>query len=195
MKKYLLLGYLWVFSTVILFAQTTPPVLTPDSNATVDNPFIVSYVDDATWETSIDSIFYNSVKLDAVGVYTVDADANTITFDPSLQAILQTPATADLIIYVTGYNDATVSQTIGHGAAAKFTITTQPTSPATNGAVLATQPVLQLKDQYDNNCDSDDATQVDASATGNGTWTLGGTLPQTASNGVVSFSGLTASSN
>ncbi len=195
MKKYLLLGYLWVFSTVILFAQSTPPVLTPDSNATVDNPFVISYGDDATWEISIDSMFYNSVKLDAVGVYTVDVDANTITFDPSLQAILQTPVTADLIIYVTGYNDATVSQTIGHGVATKFTITTQPTAPATNGALLATQPTLQLKDQYDNNCDSDGATQVDASATGNGTWTLGGTLPQTASGGVVSYSGLTASSN
>ncbi|MDQ2180440.1 hypothetical protein, partial [Marinifilum sp. D714] len=147
MKKYLLLGYLWVLTSFTLFAQTNPPALTPASGATVDNTFIVSYVDETTWETSIDSIFYNSVKLDAVGVYTVDADANTITFDPSLQAILQTPATADLIIYATGYNNATVSQTIGHGAAAKFTITTQPAAPATNGATLATQPVLQLKDQ------------------------------------------------
>jgi|GEM_PF-3027214 len=195
MKKYLLLGYLWVFTSFILLAQTTPPALTPASGATVDNAFVVSYVDETTWEASIDSIFYNSVKLDAIGVYTVDTDANTITFDPSLQAILQTPATADLIIYVTGYNNATVSQTIGHGAATKFTITTQPAAPATNGAALAAQPVLQLKDQYDNNCDSDGATQVDASATGNGTWTLGGSLPQTAVGGVVSYSGLTASSN
>ncbi|MDQ2180893.1 hypothetical protein, partial [Marinifilum sp. D714] len=77
----------------------------------------------------------------------------------------------------------------------KFTITTQPAAPATNGATLATQPVLQLKDQYDNNCDSDGATQVDATATGNGTWTLGGSLPQSASGGVVNYTGLTASSN
>ncbi|WP_421919000.1 hemoblobin-interacting domain-containing protein [Marinifilum sp.] len=196
MKKCLLLLCLWVYSTIILFAQTTPPVLTASLNATVDSNFDISYADDATWETSISSISYNGVSLVLNTDYTIDTTSDIITFIPSAgNSALQTAGNANFIIVASGYDNATLSQTIGHGAATQFTITVQPTAPLSNGAELATLPVVQLKDQYGNNCDTDDSTQVDASASGNGSWTLEGSLPQTAVNGVVNFTRLTASSN
>jgi cell division septal protein FtsQ len=172
----------------------TTPNLTAASGATVDNDFNIELdSDDSNWRTAITEISFGTDILPS-GAYDV-TKSDTIILKPSQSVFLQTVATKDVTIKATNYPDAVVSQTIDHGAATKFTITTQPGAPASNGGQLATQPVLQLKDQYDNNCDTDDATQVNASATGNGTWTLGGTLPQTASGGIVNYSGLTASSN
>lgn len=54
------------------------------------------------------------------------------------------------MIVATGYTNATVSQTISAGAAAKLAINTQPAAPASNGAVLATQPKVNIVDQYGN---------------------------------------------
>jgi len=198
MKKYLLLGYLCVFSTVFLFAQVTP-TLSADGSATVDDDIVITFTDDGTWASSILTVSYNGTTLDASVPgsedYIIDA-GGTITLKPSVgNSVLQTSGTADVVVTASGgYANATVSQTIAHGAASQFTITTQPAAPVSNGGELGTQPVLQLLDQYSNPCSTDDASTVTLSETGDGTWTLGGGNPS-ASSGIITFTNLTASSN
>ncbi|MCY1635903.1 hemoblobin-interacting domain-containing protein, partial [Marinifilum sp. D737] len=136
MKKYLLLGYLWVFTSFTLFAQV-PTDITADPNATVDELFEITFTDGETWRLGITQISFGDDVLDP-GSYDFDS-ANKIVFDPSASAFLRVDTTLTMTIQSSEGN-GTVSQTIGHGAATKFTITTQPAAPATNGAALAAQP-------------------------------------------------------
>ncbi|RUT72601.1 hypothetical protein, partial [Ancylomarina longa] len=50
-------------------------------------------------------------------------------------------------------------------------------------------------DQYDNVCTTDGTRTITAAKADAGNWTLGGTTDQDASSGVLTFSGLTATSN
>ena len=85
-----------------------------------------------------------------------------------------------------------VAQQINAGSATKLGMKTQPAAPATNGAVLATQPEVYIQDQYGNTTTS----TADVTATvGLGAWTLGGGSTTVAGvNGTVTYSGLTATS-
>ena len=68
-------------------------------------------------------------------------------------------------------------------------INQQPSATATAGELFGTQPVIHIKDQFGNLVTTDNETEVTAEiATGKGT--LSGTLTQTASSGVVSFTDL-----
>ena len=166
-------------------ALSTSPELTANGSATVDNSFDLTFTDDATWRAAITSVQYGATTLTASTDYTISA--GKITLIPG-QAI-KTAGTQDLTINATGYVSSIVSQTIAAGAATQIVVHTQPTAPSTNGAALATQPVIYIKDQYNNFTDASVTASV-----GNGSWTLGGTTVLSTSNGITSFSGLTASS-
>jgi len=172
-------------------AGLTPPTLTAAAGATVDAPFNVTFTDDATWRAAITSIKVEGTTLTAGS----SVSSGQITFTPSASspaALLQTAGTKTITVVATGYTDATVSQTIGVGAANKLGITTQPTAPSTNGGVLATQPVVAIQDQYGNTTTS---TATVNAAVGAGTWTLGGTTSVAGVNGAVTYAGLTATSS
>jgi len=175
-------------------ALNSPPALTAAIGATVDASFGVLYTDDPNWETSIDSIFYNNVKLVSGTDYSVDITGDSIVFNPSENAILQNPGTEDLVVYVAGYSPAIISQSIEHGSAASMFISTQPNGPTQNGGDLVTQPTVILKDTYDNDCTSDNTSEITASESG-GTWFLDGVKQFTASGGVFIFTNLQARSD
>ena len=170
----------------------TPPTLTANATATVDGAFVVTFADNATWRGQISSITVGGTTLTAG--YTVAA--GTITFTPSASSpanLLQSSGSKAIIVNASNYAATTsLSQTINPGAATKLSVTTQPAAPASNGAALATQPVITIQDQYNNTVTGSSASVT--AAVGSGTWTLGGTTVVNAISGVATFSGLTATS-
>jgi hypothetical protein len=168
----------------------TPPTLTAAGSATVDGAFDVTFTDNPAWRTAITSITVGGSTL-ASSAYSVSA--GKITFTPSASTLLQSSGSKSIVLNATGYTTATVSQTIGVGAANKLGVTTQPAAPASNGAVLATQPIVTVQDQFGNTVTTSAASIT--AAVGAGTWTIGGTTSVGASSGVTTFSGLTATSS
>ena len=92
----------------------------------------------------------------------------------------------------TGYPNNSVVQTIGVGVPATLVVTVQPTAPLSNGGLLVTQPVVQIKDQYGNATTS--TCLVTATSTAPGTWTIGGTTAVSGVAGTVTYTNLTATS-
>ena len=97
--------------------------------------------------------------------------------------------------YVLGAAAIALSPTISNpfniasAAAAAITITTQPSTAATSGAVLARQPVVQLRDGLGNPATQAGVTITATLASGPGT--LGGTVAVVSNaSGVVSFTNL-----
>jgi trimeric autotransporter adhesin len=180
----------YTFNTL---ATSTPPTLTAASSPTVDAAFNVTFSDDATWRAAITSITVGGTTLSSG--YSVTAGQIAFTpFASSPASLLQSSGSKSIVVIATGYANATVTQSIGFGAATKLAITTQPTAPVTNGAVLAAQPVVAIQDQYGNTVTSDNSTLVTA-AVSSGSWAIGGTLVKTAVSGVTTFNDITASSN
>jgi hypothetical protein len=178
------------YSTQATFSTTgaTPPTLTAAAGATVDAPFSVTFTDDANWRGAITGVTVGGTPLTAG----FSASAGSITFTPSASVpanLLQASGTKTISVQSAGYSSATVSQTIGAGAATQLAITTQPTAPASNPGALAAQPVVVIRDQYANLTAS---TATVTAAVGAGTWTLGGTAAVAATAGTATFSGLTA---
>lgn len=174
-------------------AGGTPPTLTAAGSATVDAAFDVTFTDDATWRAAITSVKIGGTTLTAG--YSVSS--GKITFTPSASSpasLLQTAGTKSISVQATGYADATVSQAIGAGAPNKLSVQTQPVGNATyNATTLATQPVIQVQDQYGNVTNAVSTITVNAAAV-EGTWSLGGTnsINITAGNSSGSFTNLTA---
>ncbi len=168
------------------------PTLTAAFGATVDNAFDVTFTDNSAWRSTITSITVGGTIL-TTG-YTVST--GKITFNSATSApasLLQSSGSKSIVVIATGYANATITQSMGFGAAVQLTNNTAPIAPASNGAVLATQPKVNIADLYGNVVTSDNSTVVTVAAT-QGTWTLGGTLTATATSGVAIFSGLTATS-
>ena len=170
----------------------TPPALTAAVNPTVDAPFDVTFTDDPSWRGAITSITVDGTTLTA-GYSTTSA--GKITFTPSASSpanLLQTSGSdKSIVVIATGYNNATVSQTILAGTPTKLGMKTQPGAPASNGAVLGTQPAVYIQDQYGNTTTS--TADVIASV-GSGTWTIGGTTTKAGVSGTATFTDLTATS-
>jgi hypothetical protein len=196
-RAYVFDGTTYVYGTVLTFttASLSAPALTATTSPTsVDNTFTVTFPADSAYTTAIGTgtITINGVTLTAGTDYSVSG--NTITFTPSVggNASIHTPGTYTITVNATGYSTATVSQTLTVGVATKLVITTQPTAPATNGAVLGTQPVVTITDQYGNLTTS---TAAVTATTSGGTWTVGGgTNPVSGISGTATFAGLTATS-
>lgn len=91
------------------------------------------------------------------------------------------------ITATSGSASATVSVTVTPGAVRQIVVRTQPAG-ASLGALLATQPVLELQDAAGNVVTSSTTFVTAAIATGGGT--LGGTLTVAAASGVVTFTDL-----
>ncbi|MDD4993192.1 MAG: DUF1533 domain-containing protein [Paludibacter sp.] len=166
-----------------------PPTITAAPSATVDAPFAVTFTDNPTWRAAISGITVGGTTL-ASGAYDITT-AGQITFTPSVSTLLQTPGSKTIAITSTGYATDNFTQSVGVGAAAKLVVTTQPTSPASNGAVLATQPVVAIQDQYGNATTS---TATIIASVGSGSWTIGGTTSVAATSGSTTFTDLTATS-
>lgn len=163
------------------------PTLTAAVGATVDGAFEVTFTESATWRGAITGITVGGVSLAGAAYSTTTA--GKIIFTPSASTLLQTPGSKSIVVTATNFTNATVSQSIAVGAAAKLSVTTQPTAPATNGAVLAVQPIVAVLDQYNNATTS--GASITATAT-SGLWTIGGTATVSAINGTATFAGLTA---
>ncbi len=165
-----------------------PPTLTAAAGVTVDNPFNITYTDNATWRAAITGVKIGGVSLPPAAFST---SAGVLTLTPAASSLLQSVGTKAVTVQATGYIDAAVSQPIGAGAAATLAMSVQPAAPAFNGAVLATQPVVLIRDQYGNATTS---TALVTASVGAGTWTLGGTLAVPGVAGVVSYTNLSATS-
>jgi hypothetical protein len=172
---------------VITAPLSTPPTLTAATGASVDAPFDVTFSDE-TWRGNITGITVGGTAL-TVGYSTSEGK---ITFTPSASVpagLLQTPGTKSIVVMATGYNNASVSQSISVGAPNKLVITTQPTAPASNGGNLTQQPVVVIQDQYSNAT----ASTATVSITINGTNAINaGTTSQAAVSGTATFSGVKA---
>jgi hypothetical protein len=182
------------FSITLVSPGTPPPTLTADATAnTVDNNIDITFTDDATWRAAITAVKVDGNTLTLTTDYEITA--GQLRLKPSgLNSNLTTSGTKTVTVEATGYTTASVSQTIIHGVKTNLNISTLPAAPLNNGDALATQPVVQIRDQYNNVCTTDNSSTVTA-AVGAGTWTLGGTTTVTAISGVVTFSGLTATSS
>ena len=170
----------------------TPPTLTADAtNNDVDNNIDITFTDDAAWRAAITAVKIGGTALTAGTDFYLSA--GNLQLKPSgLNSLLTTTGSKAVTVQANGYLDASVTQQINVGAAAKLSMKTQPTAPISNGAVLAVQPEVDIQDQYGNSTTS----TVDVTATvGSGTWTLGGgSTTVTGVNGTVTYSGLTATS-
>ena len=171
---------------------TASPSITAASGATVDNSFDITFTDDAastTWRGLITSVEYGSTTLTLNTDYTISAGKITLIPSGSALSGLRTAGTQNVTVKATDYTEAVVSQTIAAGAATQLIMKTDPVTPASNGAVFATQPAVYVKDQYNNL-----TAGTVAAAVGAGSWTIGGTTSVAAVNGTVTYSNLTASS-
>jgi hypothetical protein len=167
-----------------------PPILTTQTVASVTSAFsITNTPDDPSWRSAITGITVNGSTLPPAAYDTTQS--GKIVFNPALSALLQSSGSKNIAISATGYSTNSVAQILAVGAAAKLTVTTQPTGPVSNGGALATQPVVAVQDQYGNATTS---TASIVAAVGTGTWTIGGVTTRAAVSGAVIFTNLTASS-
>ncbi len=172
----------------------TPPTLTAATGATVDAVFEISFLDDPSWESSIDSIRFNGTTISASS-YSINSTTNKIVFTPSADPSLQTAVSASLEIFVDSYSPASITQNLGHGAAAKIVVQTEPVPSGVNGNPFTTQPVVAIQDQYNNVCTSNSTVSITAGENDPVNWTLGGTLSGSVTSGILSYTDLTASSS
>jgi len=140
-----------------------------------------------TWRSSITAITVNGTVLPPAA-YDV-TKAGLIVFDPSQSALLQSTGSKTIVISATAYSTNSITQSLASGVATQLLITTQPTAPAADGAVLAVQPVVKLEDAYGNLVSS--SVNVTALAVQN-SWALGGTNTVATSAGIATYAGLTA---
>ena len=195
MKKYLLLGFLWVFSTIIVHAQISPPILNPVSGVSVDNPFTLIFTDDGTWQSLISVIRFGNDVIDP-SAYDTSTTSGKIVFTPSASIYFQNDTTIDITIVTDiSYFDGVFSQTIGHGIPNKLGVFIEPIADLVNGSVFSTQPVIEVQDQYGNRCTGDTSREITVAKADAGVWTLAGTLVQNANAGILTYSDLSATSN
>ncbi|MFT3679551.1 MAG: T9SS type A sorting domain-containing protein [Ferruginibacter sp.] len=171
-----------------------PPTLIAAAGATVDAAFNVTFTNDPAWVTAAASaaVTVNGTPLTAG--YSITS--GNITFTPASSvpaSLLQTAGSKNIIITVTGYNNAAVTQPIAAGAPNKLAVVAPLlAAPTVNGGTFATQPSIAIQDQYNNITTS---TANVTAAAGTGGWTIGGTTTVAAVNGTATFTNLTASAS
>ncbi len=166
-----------------------PPILIPQNGASVTSSFSVTNTpDDPLWRSSITGITVNGSTL-PTAAYT-NTIAGKLVFEPAQSALLQSAGVKTIVISATGYSTNSITQVLAGGTAAKLVITTQPTAPAADGALLTTQPVVTVEDIYGNVVTNSTASITNTA--NQSTWTLGGTKSKAAVSGVAAFTDLTA---
>jgi autotransporter-associated beta strand protein len=177
----------------------TPTLIADNTSNNVDNNIDITFTNDPTWLAAVTAVKINGTTLTNHTDYELTA-GNLQLIPSGGNVLLNSIASINglgagvkpITIEATGYADASLNQTISIGAAYKLAMSTQPTAPASNGAILATQPVVLIQDHYGNN----KSITVDiTAAVGAGTWTLGGTTTVTSVVQSSTFTNLTASSN
>jgi predicted outer membrane repeat protein len=174
----------------MVVVATPPPTLTADAtNNTVDNAIDIAYPSTPSWQAAITAVKVGGTDLTVTTDYVI-ADGNIQLKPAGLNALLTTAGTKTITVTATGYNDAIVAQVINAGVPTKLTMRRQPTAPVTNGGRLATQPQVNVADQYNNPIFVSD--QITGLPTG-GNWTIGGTnVKGLEAAGYVNFSSMTA---
>lgn len=167
----------------------TPPSLTAAAGASVDNPFAITFTPTPAYNSAVTSVTVNGTALPGAAY---SFGSGTLTLTPSASALLQVNGSPVIVIFATGYNSNSVTQPIAVGAPNKLSMNRQPTAPATNGSVLATQPKVNVQDQYANFIAT--ATNTIVATVGAGTWTISGTTSVAASSGTTTFTNLAATS-
>ncbi len=190
-------GGVTVNSSTFTVPNITGKVLTADAtNNDVDHDIDVTYGADATWLGAITAVKIGTTTLESGATKDYELSAGHIIFHPatttsSNTGILQTPSSWSITVVATGYDNSTVSQTITAGAAASLTVSVQPV-PGAQGAVFGAQPVIILKDQFNNVCATGPSATANVVASAQDTnWSIGGTLTQAAVAGVATFTDLT----
>jgi hypothetical protein len=167
-----------------------PPILTAQTFAATNATFTITNTpDDGVWRSNLTLITVNGSVL-ARAAYSTN-QVGKIVFDPSQDPLLQNPGAKVIVFSATGYSTNSITQVVA-GVAAKLAVSTQPTAPAADGAVLAAQPKVVVQDTFGNPVSST-ATITAAPAQSN--WLLGGTTNKAAVAGTASFTGLTAFNN
>ena len=187
----------WRYDNVTIsgrFTGSNAPVIAYDPNATVDAPFTNTFSDNPSWRSNITAIYVNGALL-TNSAYTTNT-AGMIVYTPSKSAVLQSSGVKSIVIYAAGYNNDKVTQPLAAGLATKFAFTTQATAPSASGGTLIANPAMAITDKYGNGA-TNPYPNVTATAAvgGTGAWTLGGATTQTAVNGVIAFTNLTATVN
>ncbi|EET89493.1 Fibronectin type III domain protein [Clostridium carboxidivorans P7] len=166
----------------------------------VDHYIDIIFGADSDFEGKITGVSFNGNALEAsqygVSSGKVTLKPSAATTDSSKQSYLRTPAAGNVVITATGYDDSIVLQTINAGEVASLVVSRQPAAGITSGDEFATQPIVTLKDQYDNTCSTGVSSTVNVVASaksGTGTWTIGGTATKAALAGTATFTDLTCS--
>lgn len=175
------------------FDGSIPPAITYAANATVDGPFTNTFTDDPVWRASITAVYVNGSVL-TNSAYSTNA-AGQIVFTPSKSSLLQSSGVKSIVFFATGYSSDKVTQPLAAGVAAKLAITTQPAAPSASGGTLIANPVISIIDQYGNGTTNPYANVSVSAAAGTAGWTLGGATNQTAVNGIITFTNLSATVN
>ncbi len=163
-------------ATVGAAVSTAPSVLVTDQSGNPVSGVAVTFAV-ATGGGSLTggSASSNASGIAAVGSWTLGTVAGSNTLTATSGGLTGSPIT--------------FTATGTAGAATKLAITTEPPASATVGAALAPQPVLQLRDQFDNNA-GQAGVVVTATIFSGGGSVAGGTTATTNGSGVASFSGL-----
>jgi hypothetical protein len=186
----------WRYDNVTVsgtFNGLLAPTIAYDPNASVDRPLTNTFTDDPVWRAKITSILVNGSVL-TNSAYATN-NAGQITFNPTNSVLLQSSGVKSIVINAAGYSSAKITQPLSAGAATKLAIATQPTAPSASGGTLVVNPVLAVTDKYGNGTTNPYANVVVTASVGAGAWTLGGSTSQAATNGVATFTNLTATVN
>ena len=187
-------GTLTADSNSFAIPNKSGKTLTADTTSNeVDNDIEVTFAADASFEAAITGVSFNGHVLTS-NQYTVSSGVVTLKPSSADNTYLRTPAAGNVVITATGYSNSSVSQTITAGTAASLVVSTQPVPGAASGTLFATQPVVTLKDKYNNICTNGPSATANVTATsqaGTGTWTIGGTATKAAVAGVVTYTDLT----
>jgi hypothetical protein len=191
-KAYIYDGTSYTYGTTVNFSTVSvPPTLLPALNATVDAPFIISFVDDPVWGAAITGISVGGYSLPGVAF---SVGIGSITFAPSASTYLQASGSLNITVLATGYSNAMVTQAVNPGVPYSISVTTQPSAPGANGGNLTSQPAVQVRDRYGNNVSSGLVVNVAVTSGQSTSWNLGGSLTaNTNTSGIASFTGLSAS--
>ena len=191
-------GAVTVNSNTFTLPNIAATTLTADATSNdVDNNIDVTYGSDATWQAAITSVKIGVTTLEAGATKDYEISDGHIIFHPATTTsanttLMHTPASWSVTVVATGYDDSTVTQAVTAGTVASLTVSVQPVRGA-QGAALGTQPVVILKDQFNNTClNGPSATANVVASAFNVGWTIGGTLTKAAVAGTATFTDLTA---
>jgi hypothetical protein len=126
------------------------------------------------------------------GTVSVQAVNGVVTFsDVTLTGLTSETYTLSFVDTGAAFTAVTSNVSLsGAGSATQLVVATAPGAGA-NGAVLGTQPIVEIQDAQGNVVTGDSTTEVAVSISGGSGGTLGGTVSVQAVNGVVTFSDVT----